>query len=925
MGPGPESQGSKRRRFGGPAWVLAALVALFAGAAAGAPPTPDASQLRLAGQRAFDPRASQGRAHRALPHLSGHPRGVRGAYLVQFERPITGADRVALEEVGASVKGYVPMLALEVVLRERDRDRIASIPGVRFVGPVQPSWKIPARLFDAHRAAGETLRLRVSLYPGDEDEGIRALRKLGASIRREERRRSYAMAEIDLPSARLRALARHPLVRRVSAAPKRVPHNDRARAISRLALVADDTFSSGLDPGLDGHDDASGFQVKYGHTDSGLWSAHPDFQDGIEGGRISFEGGSDTLDGSGHGTHTAGTLVGDGSSWEDLPSVPPGSEAVSESRWRGIQPEAALHHISFDNDYSDTTLLERHSREGAQLLANSWGYSDCDAPGTGPCKDYNEFAVVWDEGVWDADAATPGLQPVTAFFAAGNLALEGPDGCPFPLSITGPDLITAPATAKNVITVGAIETDRGCGLGDADHPGDVLWMSSRGPVDPDETGRGLFKPDVMAVGGDYVLSAERPGTGSCAGSGLDCESDCSVTGSTYRYEGGTSMAAPVVAGVAGTLLQDLVVNRGVASPAPSLVKALLIHGAAPLQPSGACSHDYRTEVDKIHQGWGSVDATASLYGAGGSPSLRRLAFENELSAHALATGESHEVAIESDGSPLRVSLVWTDYPAAPGAGSPLIVNDLDLEVIGPGATFLGNNFSGVWSVPTSESAVPDRYNVVENVYLEAPVPGTHTIRVHAFQVSQDQEPELGGVNQDFSLVWTTAPVSAACGDGIDNDGDGLADAADPGCDDLEDASERSPLYACDDGIDNDGDGGTDYVPDGDGDGLADAPGDLACAGPRWRETSQCQDGVDNDSDGRLDFDGGQSIHGACSGGSCPPGVSDPDGDGVADADRQCLRGPLGAVERPTRCGAGVEALPLVGLWWVIRGLRRRRR
>jgi hypothetical protein len=915
----PEQQGRRVRWQ----WLLATLGALFAAASHATAPIPDVATLRLLGHAAFDPQLTLGPPHPDLPHVSGYEPDVRGAYLVQFERPIGQADRLALENAGASVKGYVPMLALEVVMRGRDRGGVEAIEGVRFVGPVQPSWKIPARLVDAHGPHGR-VRLHVSLYPGDEEEALKALRRLGAAIRREDRRRSYALAEIEIPVAQLHALARHPLVRRVSAAPTRVAHNDRARAISRLALVADDTFSSGLDPSLDGHDDGSGFRVKYGHTDSGLWSQHPDFQDGILSGRISLENGSDALDASGHGTHVAGTLVGDGASWNDVPAVPPGSEAVSESRWRGIQPEAALHHISFENGYSDTSIIERHSREGAHILANSWGYSDCEAPGSGPCKDYNEFAAVWDEGVWDADTGTPGLQPVTAFFAAGNLALEGVDGCAFPLPLTGPDLITAPATAKNVITVGAIETDRGCGLGDADHPGDVLWMSSRGPVDPDGSGQGLFKPDVMAVGGDYVLSAERPGTGSCTGSGLDCESDCSTTGTSYRYEGGTSMATPVAAGVAGVLLQDLVVNRGVASPSPSLVKALLIHGASALQPSGACGYDYRVEADKIHQGWGGVDAPASLYGAGGAPGQRHLEFENEVSAHALATGESYEIQIESDGtSALRVSLVWTDYPAAPGAGSPLVVNDLDLEVIGPGETFLGNNFSGVWSQHSGQSAVPDRYNVVENVYLESPAPGTYTIRVHAFQVSQDQEPEAAGVNQDFSLVWTTTPQAPACGDGVDNDGDGLWDDADPGCENAQDLSERSALYECDDGIDNDGDGGTDYVADADGDGLADPPGDPGCGAPRWKETPVCQDGLDNDGDGHLDFDGGQSIHGVCSEGSCPLGVSDLDGDGIADPDPQCLGGPLGLGEGPLGCGAGFEAIPLLGLWWGLRGRRRR--
>jgi hypothetical protein len=80
----------------------------------------------------------------------------------------------------------------------------------------------------------------------------------------------------------------------------------------------------------------------------------------------------------------------------------------------------------------------------------------------------------------------------------------------------------------------------------------------------------------------------------------------------------------------------------------------------------------------------------------------------------------------------------------------------------------------------------------------------------------------------------------------------------------------------------------------DDDGLVDYPEDLGCFGPTLDlEDPECQDGVNNDpaQDGLVDFDGGQSIHGACSGGSCPPGVSDPDLDGVADPDPNCLGKP----------------------------------
>jgi len=81
--------------------------------------------------------------------------------------------------------------------------------------------------------------------------------------------------------------------------------------------------------------------------------------------------------------------------------------------------------------------------------------------------------------------------------------------------------------------------------------------------------------------------------------------------------------------------------------------------------------------------------------------------------------------------------------------------------------------------------------------------------------------------------------NSVCNDGIDNDGGGAIDLADPGCRDAN-ASLEDPQ--CDDGIDNDGEGGID---------LAD-PG---CNDESWRnlESPQCQDGVDNDADGGIDL------------------------------------------------------------------------
>jgi hypothetical protein len=70
-----------------------------------------------------------------------------------------------------------------------------------------------------------------------------------------------------------------------------------------------------------------------------------------------------------------------------------------------------------------------------------------------------------------------------------------------------------------------------------------------------------------------------------------------------------------------------------------------------------------------------------------------------------------------------------------------------------------------------------------------------------------------------------------CVNGLDDDGDGLVDAAeDPGCRSERDGSELSTLH-CDDAIDNDGDGRIDWRADGSGDPECVDPNDTREAAP----------------------------------------------------------------------------------------------
>ncbi len=168
---------------------------------------------------------------------------------------------------------------------------------------------------------------------------------------------------------------------------------------------------------------------------------------------------------------------------------------------------------------------------------------------------------------------------------------------------------------------------------------------------------------------------------------------------------------------------------------------------------------------------------------------------------------------------------------------------------------------------------------------------------------QSAEAALG--HREITILREVDPE--ACDDGIDNDGDGWADGADPDC------QPARPRELCEDGVDNDGDGAVDcedsecfFSPpcppvevcgdglDNDRDGDADCD-DTDCEGhPFCIAREICDDGVDNDNDGLADCNDRDC-------GGVPPcpvierclDQMDDDGDGLIDCDDpDCLDTPF---------------------------------
>jgi hypothetical protein len=277
---------------------------------------------------------------------------------------------------------------------------------------------------------------------------------------------------------------------------------------------------------------------------------------------------------------------------------------------------------------------------------------------------------------------------------------------------TGGNTIRPEAVAKSALGIGA--SQNGANLEN------LASFSSRGP-----TQDGRIKPNVIAPGDPLVSS-------TAAGA------------NTYGALSGTSMSTPTVAGSAG-LIRDYFVKgfypSGAANaadshnPSAAAVRALLEISGKRITGSLA-----GTGFPNNNQGWGRVTLDDALFFAGDA---RQLFLSDEAGA-GLNTGETQTFTLSvAAGQPLRVMLTWSDEPGAAGA-NPAIVNDLDLEVSGPGGLFKGNVF--VNGETPANSGVRDAINVDEGVFVGAPAAGTYTVTVRGTSVAAG--PQL------FALVAT---------------------------------------------------------------------------------------------------------------------------------------------------------------------------
>jgi len=175
------------------------------------------------------------------------------------------------------------------------------------------------------------------------------------------------------------------------------------------------------------------------------------------------------------------------------------------------------------------------------------------------------------------------------------------------------------------------------------------------------------------------------------------------------------------------------------------------------------------------------------------------------------------------------AFLWTESAGMTGLGGP---SAIAMSVSAHGAIVTGSAL--IWDVDHGFRAIATALSE-RGVGL-----GGFSGLTGSFAISADGS-TIVGVGQRNNQPHGWLAVIPACDNGVDDDGDGVRDAADPGCADADDLDEHAPAFPCDDGI------------DGDADGLIDYPRDPGCAnGYGRREDPQCQNGMDDDGDGAID-------------------------------------------------------------------------
>lgn len=619
-------------------------------------------------------------------------------YLVFYGDADPAATRKQILGAGGLVVAYVPDHAFLVRLRGNG-DLSLSTPGA-WTGAYEPAYKLSPRLAATPDAPQS---VTVLLFPDGDLNGVEAAARAAGAGVLERSSGVNKILRLSLTRAGVEALAGHPDVAWIEPSTQNHHFNDTAQGLVQTGVVGNRRV---WDMGLKGEG-----QVVM-ETDTGVNTSHFQFYDSANPistfGQyptnrkiIAYVQGSSSSaiafgdHGIYHGTHVAGSIAGNDD--PNSTSLRDGMAKNAKLYISDIGGPSANNSELTPADLNDLFQPGYTGNAGgaARLASNSWGG---DVSG-----DYTIDSFTADQFMWNHP-------DFLLFFANGNAG-------------SAPGTVGAPASAKDVVSVGASGDNAG---GAAQNQ--VASFTSRGP-----TQDGRIKPTITSPG-DFVTSAY---TGTNA----------------YQTLSGTSMATPTAAGCATLMRQYLTegwyptgakVPANALTPSGALLKAMVVNSGTNI----FTGQGYNAPDNNV--GWGRINADSVLYFAGDT---RRLLLVDQTAGLGNAQYIDYQINVVDGSVPLKVSLVWTDVPGNPAVTNQL-VNDLDLTVSNGATIYRGNQFANGVSVTGGAN---DHTNVEEGVRIANPATGVWT--VHVAGTSVPEGPQAYGLVVTGGLGTTAGALA----------------------------------------------------------------------------------------------------------------------------------------------------------------------
>lgn len=448
---------------------------------------------------------------------------------IMLKKRLTESRLAEIEALGVRVLGAHPHASLRAAMPVEALPALAALDAVRWVGVAERWQKVHPHLLGRMATAGaETIRVYISVFESDLGDASTAQAGVAPTLGGPD---GVIQIGTALPASRgwmsngwmQRALEREGVLLR-----EYVPQHNVFRAEATVAqierLLAFD-FVQFVEAEVEmrfQHEEsmpmihADVTRVAYdgntteravaGIVDTGVNVSHSMLNHiwWLQWNESTSSSGGN-VDLCGHGSHVAGTILGEpASTVAELRGVAPELATFPTGRFRIVKIGDDLCNLGFSDlatvfsHFRSTWVNGNDTSNAPVVINNSWG-SD---PGTWFGSEYE--ARVADDEVFTQDQVY--------VFSAGN---DGP----------GASTIGLPGVAKNVLTVGSVRDFQSS----TEDPGEISMFSSRGPC-----ADGRWKPNVVAPG-EAITSAKSSNT------------------TQYTDKNGTSMAAPHVTGLVAQL------------------------------------------------------------------------------------------------------------------------------------------------------------------------------------------------------------------------------------------------------------------------------------------------------------------------------------------------------------------------------------